>query len=79
MRPYSDSLHRPMAAEHVSLGDLYVLFTVLWSVPCGLVAAWRSRWDMLTALRYFPAAAGVAAMLGAWFAVAVWLAARWHI
>lgn len=68
-----------MSWRHLSLPDLYVGCTILWSYALGIAALWLAPKDILGLAQYLAAAAGVAALLGGCFAVPVWLAIRYGV
>jgi hypothetical protein len=62
-----------MALHDLSLGDLYVAWTVVFSVILAPIALAMAPDDVRGIAQYLAAAAGLASILGAWFAVAVWI------
>lgn len=68
-----------MSWRHLSLPEIYVGWTILWSYALGIAALWLAPRDFLSLAQYLAAAAGLATLLGGCFAVPMWLAIRYGV
>jgi hypothetical protein len=65
-----------VALEDLSLGQLYLGWTLVFSIVFGWVALVKAPNDLLSIVQYLAAAGGVSAVTAAWFAVPMWLIIR---
>lgn len=65
--------------SHASLPEIWGYCTVAWSVVLGPAALYKAPNTITGVAQYLAAAAGVAAMFGAWFAIPIWLAVRYGV
>lgn len=65
-----------MALEHISLGDFYLGWLLLFTIVFGIVALFKAPNNLLSIAQYVATAAGVAAFFAAIFAVPLWAIAH---
>jgi hypothetical protein len=62
-----------VALKHVSLSDLYLGWSLLFMMVLGTIAFFQAPNDLIAMAKHVGRATEVAAFLGAWFAVPMWL------
>jgi hypothetical protein len=65
-----------MALEHLSLSDLYLGWTLLFTMVFGTVAFFKAPNDFASIAKYVGLATGMAVFVAAWFAVPMWAVIR---